>query len=338
MSVILNIVAEKELEKTLIENITLTSDQNGMFKFGNQDICHMIVQQSLNEVYEILKSKTIEKLDKIEDNFEFENENTTQIKDLESISQTDIDNITDVTEDNLEIFELENEHTTQIQHLETFDDDDLDETIEDNLGTTGSTTESIIQPKTSESSNLTIIENEMVNVTKKRVEINEETDENDNNLEGTKSKAEDTIKTTDLNPNTQTKINTTQTDEVLVDLNTEEPARKPKLSADIVADIRSAGQTDQTGIITGGAIGGCILIILVISMVMLVRQKNQRNSNQPHKHKQSIHETRNLLEEINKNRNSFKRRSFRKPEPETKVEMFHLPGIIDDRQIVIKDP
>ena len=79
-------------------------------------------------------------------------------------------------------------------------------------------------------------------------------------------------------------------------------------------------------------------MILVISMAMFVRQKNQRNSSQTPKNKQPLHETRNLLEEINKNRNSFKHRSFKKPEPETKVEMFHLPGIIDDRPIVIKDP
>ena len=73
-------------------------------------------------------------------------------------------------------------------------------------------------------------------------------------------------------------------------------------------------------------------------MAMFVRQKNQRNSNKTPKNKQTLHESRNLLEEINKNRNSFKRSSFRKPEPETKVEMFHLPGIVDDRKIVIRDP
>ena len=67
--------------------------------------------------------------------------------------------------------------------------------------------------------------------------------------------------------------------------------------------------------------------------------QNQSNPNQAKQNHQPKHETRNLLEETNRTRNSFKRRSLlRKPETETKVEMFHLPGIIDDRQIVIKDP
>merc|ERR1712243_528946 len=102
----------------------------------------MIVQQSLNEVYELLKSKAIEKSDKIEDNFEFENESTTQVNDLESI--------TDFIDDNPEIFDFENEHITEIQHLEsTIDNDDLVETIEDNLEKTESKNESINQPKTS---------------------------------------------------------------------------------------------------------------------------------------------------------------------------------------------
>ena len=82
-------------------------------------------------------------------------------------------------------------------------------------------------------------------------------------------------------------------------------------------------------------------------MVVTTRRKKQRLVNQKQqKNQQSLlHENPlsvGLLEEVNRNRNSFKRKPslgpLRKIEPPGKVEMFHLPGIVDERQHVIRDP
>ena len=82
-------------------------------------------------------------------------------------------------------------------------------------------------------------------------------------------------------------------------------------------------------------------------MVVTTRRKKQRLVNQKQqKNQQSLlHENPlsvGLLEEVNRNRNSFKRKPslgpLRKIEPQGKVEMFHLPGIVDERQHVIRDP
>ena len=68
----------------------------------------------------------------------------------------------------------------------------------------------------------------------------------------------------------------------------------------------------------------------------LVKQKKQKN--QP----SLLHENLGLMDEVNRTRNSFKRKPslgpLRKIEPPGKVEMFHLPGIVDERQHVIRDP
>jgi hypothetical protein len=72
-------------------------------------------------------------------------------------------------------------------------------------------------------------------------------------------------------------------------------------------------------------------------MVVTTRRKKQQK-NPP----SLLHENRGLLDEVNRNRNSFKRKPslgpLRKIEPQVKVEMFHLPGIVDERQHVIRDP
>ena len=79
-------------------------------------------------------------------------------------------------------------------------------------------------------------------------------------------------------------------------------------------------------------------------MVVTTRRKKQRLVKQkPQKNQQSLlHENLGLLDEVNRNRNSFKRKPslgpLRKIEPQGKVEMFHLPGIVDERQHVIRDP
>ena len=83
-------------------------------------------------------------------------------------------------------------------------------------------------------------------------------------------------------------------------------------------------------------------------MVVTTRRKKQRVVNQKQqKNQQNLFHERpqenlGLLDEVNRNRNSFKRKPslgpLRKIEPQGKVEMFHLPGIVDERQHVIRDP
>jgi len=79
-------------------------------------------------------------------------------------------------------------------------------------------------------------------------------------------------------------------------------------------------------------------------MVVTTRRKKQRlvNQKQPKNQPSLLFENQGLLDEVNRNRNSFKRKPslgpLRKIEPQGKVEMFHLPGIIDEREHVIRDP
>ena len=79
-------------------------------------------------------------------------------------------------------------------------------------------------------------------------------------------------------------------------------------------------------------------------MVVTTRRKKQRLVNQKQQKNQPslLFENQGLLDEVNRNRNSFKRKPslgpLRKIEPQGKVEMFHLPGIIDEREHVIRDP
>jgi hypothetical protein len=79
-------------------------------------------------------------------------------------------------------------------------------------------------------------------------------------------------------------------------------------------------------------------------MVVTTRRKKQRLVNQKRLKNQPslLHENLGLMDEVNRSRNSFKRKPalgpLRKIEPPGKVEMFHLPGIVDERQHVIRDP
>merc|ERR1712129_570661 len=73
-----------------------------------------------------------------------------------------------------------------------------------------------------------------------------------------------------------------------------------------IANQASLSQTQI--IIIGGAGGGCLLIILVTSMVVTTRRRKQRLVNQKQqKNAQSLFPQENLglLDEVNRNRNSF---------------------------------
>ena len=106
--------------------------------------------------------------------------------------------------------------------------------------------------------------------------------------------------------------------------------------------VNSEALTKDQMFIIGGAGGACLILIVLTAIFFTYRKRNQRSSQPKLQNHHPIPENVPLFEaknNANRTRSSAIRSSFsRKPlVTEANVEMFHLPGIVDDRPHVIRD-